>query len=143
MVEFPQTTSNLTEASTNLYELIKGRKLTIYFDNEVRLAVNRAVALEVTRGWRIAKEKASHKIDVVVALAMAALGAVQQGQQSVGFDHEFQARAARVLANAPRWSSWLREGSESGRLYGSCVEDDAREDLENEIARFKPRRGTY
>ena len=143
MVEFPQTTSNLTEASTNLYELIKGRKLTIYFDNEVRLAVNRAVALEVTRGWRIAKEKASHKIDVVVALAMAALGAVQQGQQSVGFDHEFQARAARVLANAPRGPSWMREGSGSGRLYGSCVEDDAREDLENEIARFKPRRGTY
>jgi hypothetical protein len=64
--------------------------------------VSRGVALEVARGWRIAKEKASHKIDVVVALAMAALGAVQQGQQSVGFDHKFLAHAQRVLANAPR-----------------------------------------
>jgi hypothetical protein len=41
--------------------------------------MSRAVALETTRGWHIAKEKASHKIDVVVALAMAA---VQQGQGS-------------------------------------------------------------
>jgi hypothetical protein len=38
------------------------------------------VAIETSRGWRIAKEKISHKIDVVVALAQAALGAVQGGQ---------------------------------------------------------------
>ena len=31
------------------------------------------------RGWKISKEKVSHKIDVVVALAMATLGAVQGG----------------------------------------------------------------
>jgi phage terminase large subunit-like protein len=80
MVEFPQSVPNLTESSTNLYEAIKGRNLSVYPDNEIRLAVSRAVALETSRGWRIAKEKASHKIDVVVALAMAALGAVQQGQ---------------------------------------------------------------
>ena len=78
MVEFPQTTSNLTEASTNLYELIKGANLITYADNEIRLAVNRTVAVEMSRGWRIAKEKASHKMDVVVALAQAALGAVKR-----------------------------------------------------------------
>ena len=44
----------------------------------------RAVALETSRGWRIAKEKQSHKIDVVVALAQAALGAVQLGQIRFG-----------------------------------------------------------
>ena len=140
MVEFAQSVPNLTEASTNLYEIIKGHNLVMYTDDAIRLAVNRAVALETTRGWRIAKEKASHKIDVVVALAMAALGAVQQGQQSIGFDHEFQNYAQRVLANAPRWPKWLREDSGSSRLYGSCVEDDAREDLENELARFSRRR---
>jgi hypothetical protein len=80
MVEFPQSVPNLTEASTGLYEAIKGRNILVYPDDEIRLAVNRAVALETTRGWRIAKEKQSHKIDVVVALAMASLGAVQQGQ---------------------------------------------------------------
>jgi hypothetical protein len=41
--------------------------------------VQRAIAVETPRGWRIAKEKQSHKIDVVVALGMAALGAVQGG----------------------------------------------------------------
>ena len=46
----------------------------------MRLSVSRAVAVETTRGWRIAKEKTSHKIDVVVALGMAALGAVSKGE---------------------------------------------------------------
>jgi phage terminase large subunit-like protein len=83
MEEFPQTVSNLTAASTNLYELVKGRNLAVYQDAEIRLAVQRAVALETPRGWRITKEKASHKIDIVIALAMAALGAVQVGQSSI------------------------------------------------------------
>jgi hypothetical protein len=51
--------------------------LIVYPDDDVRLAVSRCVALETTRGWRIAKEKANHKIDVVVALAQAALAVVQ------------------------------------------------------------------
>ncbi len=79
MVEVPQTPANLTEASQNLFELIKGRNLRAYADDDVRLAVQRTVAIESTRGWRIAKEKASSKIDVVVALAQAALGAVRAG----------------------------------------------------------------
>jgi hypothetical protein len=81
MVEFPQSVPNLTEASTNLYELIKGHNLTVYVDDALRLAVHRAVALETSRGWRIAKEKQAHKIDIVVALAQAALGAVKQPRE--------------------------------------------------------------
>jgi phage terminase large subunit-like protein len=77
MVEYPQSSPNLTAASQNLYELIKGGNLIAYPDAAIRLAVSRAVAIESPRGWRIAKEKQSHKIDVVVALAMAALAAVQ------------------------------------------------------------------
>jgi phage terminase large subunit-like protein len=80
MVEFAQSVPNLTEASSNVYELIKGRNLAVYPDAEMRLAVSRCVALETSRGWRIAKEKTSHKVDVVIALAMAALGAVRGGQ---------------------------------------------------------------
>ena len=105
MLEFPQSVPNLTEASTNLYEIIKGRNLITYPDDDLRLAISRCVALETTRGWRIAKEKASHKIDVVVALAQACLGAVQQGQVAAGVDHDFQQRAAtgfRALAEARR-----------------------------------------
>jgi hypothetical protein len=75
--EFPQSVPNLTEASQNLYELIKGRNLVLYADEAMRLAVSRAVAIETSRGWRIAKDKQSHKIDVVVALAMAAHAAIK------------------------------------------------------------------
>ena len=91
MVEFPQSVPNLTEASTNLYELIKGRGLAVYPDADMRLSISRAVALETSRGWRIAKEKSSHKIDVVVALAQAALGATRDQQSEppiIGFYRE-------------------------------------------------------
>jgi phage terminase large subunit-like protein len=74
--EYPQSVPNLTAASQNLYELIKGRNLQVYPDAAIRLAISRAVAIETARGWRIAKDKQSHKIDVVVALAMAAHAAV-------------------------------------------------------------------
>ena len=75
--EFPQTVPNLTAASQNLFELINGGNIVCYPDAAMRLAISRAVAVETSRGWRIAKEKQSHKIDVVVALAMAALAAVR------------------------------------------------------------------
>lgn len=77
MVEFPQSVPNLTESSTNLYELIKGRNLEAYADAAMRLAIQRCIAIESARGWRITKEKATHKIDVAVALAFSALGAVR------------------------------------------------------------------
>jgi len=86
MVEFPQSVPNLTEASTNLYEAIKGKNLLAYADDDIRLAISRCVAIENARGWRIAKEKASHKIDVIVALAQAALGAVRGGQQTQRYE---------------------------------------------------------
>ena len=75
--EYPQSSPNLTAASQNLYELVTGRNLALYPDAGMRLAVSRAVAIESPRGWRIAKEKQSHKVDVVVALAMACHAAVQ------------------------------------------------------------------
>ncbi len=77
MTEFAQSVSNLTESSTALYETIKGRNLVVYPDSDMRLAISRCVALETSRGWRIAKEKAAHRLDVIVALAMAVLGAVR------------------------------------------------------------------
>jgi hypothetical protein len=78
MVEFPQTTSNLTDASSNLFELITNGNLSAYPDDAMRLSISQAIAVETPRGWRIAKEKAKHKIDVVVALGMACHAAVKQ-----------------------------------------------------------------
>jgi phage terminase large subunit-like protein len=80
--EFPQSSSNLTAASQNLYELILDERLVVYPDDGLRLAASRAIAIETPRGWRIAKDKQSHKIDVVVALAMAAYATVQGSNQS-------------------------------------------------------------
>lgn len=83
MEEFPQSVPNLTEASTNLYELIKGANLRVYPDEDITRAIRHAVAKETPRGWKIGKEKASHKIDVVVALAQAALATVRHGQSAI------------------------------------------------------------
>lgn len=75
--EFPQSPPNLTAASQNLYDLITSNGIVLYPDAGMRLAASRAVAVETPRGWRIAKERQSHRIDVIVALAMAAHAAVQ------------------------------------------------------------------
>jgi hypothetical protein len=85
MREYPQTMDRLTALGSNLYDLIKGRGLVVYEDDAIRLAISRAVALETPRGWKITKEKTSHKIDVVVALAMASLGCVSEGQYMPSF----------------------------------------------------------
>lgn len=74
--EFPQSPANLTAASQNLFELIQSQNLVVYPDDNMRLAVSRAVAKETSRGWRISNETQSHKVDVVVALAMACHAAV-------------------------------------------------------------------
>src|SRR5437764_15166867 len=77
MREYPQSLPNLTAMSTNLYELMKGGNFIAYPDAAIRQAVQHAVAVETSRGLKIAKEKASHKIDIVVAMAMAALATVE------------------------------------------------------------------
>ncbi len=76
MVEYPQSVPNLTAMGQNLFELIKGGNLILYPDEFMRTCASHAVAIQSSRGWRIAKEKTSYKIDVIVALAMAALAAL-------------------------------------------------------------------
>jgi phage terminase large subunit-like protein len=86
--EFPQSSPRLTEAAQNLYELISGQSIVLYPDSAMRLAASRAVAVETPRGWRIAKEKQAHRIDVIVALAMAAWAAVQaQAKGESSYDY--------------------------------------------------------
>jgi hypothetical protein len=101
MIEFPQSLPNLTAMSTNLYELLKGENLIAYPDADIRLAVQRAVAVETSRGLKISKEKASHKIDVLVALAIAALGSVEKQTSTGSRLQEGYRRAALARANRP------------------------------------------
>jgi hypothetical protein len=65
--------------------LAAGTNLVAYPNATIRLAVSRAIAAETARGWRIAKDKQAHKIDVVIALAMAALAAIR-GQAEPFYD---------------------------------------------------------
>jgi phage terminase large subunit-like protein len=106
MVEFPQTTGHLTEASSNLYELVKFGNLVLYPDAVMRLAMQRSVAIESPRGWWIAKEKASHRIDVIVALAQAALGAVSEASEPAPLnisDDLLRRMATFVAPGSPAW----------------------------------------
>jgi len=75
--EFPQTVPNLTAMGQNLYDLIEFGNLKMYPDGELRKEAIMAVGKEGGRGIRIVKEKAIHKIDQIIALAMACYGAVQ------------------------------------------------------------------
>jgi phage terminase large subunit-like protein len=103
MVEFAQNTANLTAASQNLYELVQAQNLIVYPSSELRTAVSRATAVETPRGWRIGKTLASHRIDVVVALAMAAWAAVQaQGAPVFNWD-AMSDTGAPPPEPKPRW----------------------------------------
>jgi phage terminase large subunit-like protein len=123
--EFPQTIPNLTAATSNLFDLIQSRQLVLYPDPHMRLAVSRAIIVESSRGWRLDKLKQQHKIDVVVALGMAALAAVRgQGESSYDsslnwvsgpaenaeVDFQNQRMAAHVFGGGfrpgGRWNGW-------------------------------------
>jgi hypothetical protein len=75
---YAQSVPNLTEAASNLFQLVRSRTLQVYPDQEMRRSVLATVASESARGWKLAKEKQSRKIDAVVALSMACLGAVRR-----------------------------------------------------------------
>ena len=76
IIEFPQTTGNTTRMGQALFDLLNGHNLRLYPSDELRAQALHTVAVETARGWRLAKEKASHKVDAIVALAIAATAAV-------------------------------------------------------------------
>jgi hypothetical protein len=88
MQEYAQSANNLTAVAENLFTLIKGGNVLAYPDAEIRTAMSHACAVEGARGWKIAKEKQSHRIDIVVALGMAALACVKS-QGEPGYDPTF------------------------------------------------------
>ncbi len=101
MEEYPQSVPNLTAMSQNLFELIQSGNIVLYPDDELRSQAANAVAVESTRGWKIAKDKSSHKIDAVIALAMAALAAVES---SPGIDWKSVEGLGHVDGFRSKWS---------------------------------------
>jgi phage terminase large subunit-like protein len=76
--EFPQTSQNLTRMGQTLLDLLRGRNLCLYPDDEMRAQALSTVAVESPRGFRLAKEKSGKKIDLIVALSMACLAALDE-----------------------------------------------------------------
>ena len=83
MRELPQTPANLTAMASTLWEVIDGRNLRLDPADDLREHVLNAVAIETARGLKLAKEKASRKVDAAVALAMACVSAVEHGPDDV------------------------------------------------------------
>jgi phage terminase large subunit-like protein len=77
--EFPQTTASTVQMGQAIFDLVKGQNIRLYPDDELRTQALSTVAVENPRGWRIAKEKASRKIDAIVALSMACVAAMDAG----------------------------------------------------------------
>lgn len=77
MVEFVQSSGNLNEVATRLFNLITERKISFYPAPNLRQAFSNTIATESTRGWKIDKAKQSHRIDLVVALGMAVTAAMR------------------------------------------------------------------
>jgi phage terminase large subunit-like protein len=75
--EFPQTVANTTRMGQQLFDLLNGQNLRLYRAADLRQQALQTVAIETPRGFRIAKEKASRKIDGIVALAMSCVAAVE------------------------------------------------------------------
>jgi phage terminase large subunit-like protein len=76
ITEFPQSPPHLTRMAQALFELLTGHNLALYDAPELRAHALNAVCVESSRGLRLAKEKSSRKIDGLVALAMAAVAAL-------------------------------------------------------------------
>jgi phage terminase large subunit-like protein len=71
VVEFPQTVDRLTAMGSTLWELINGRTLEVYVDERLRAHAMATVARETPRGFRIVKDAAKKKIDLIIASGMA------------------------------------------------------------------------
>jgi len=63
-----------------LFDLLNGQKLLLYHAEDLRRQAMNTVAIESPRGWRIAKEKSSKKIDAISALATACCAAIERGK---------------------------------------------------------------
>jgi hypothetical protein len=77
--EFPQTQANTTRMGQALFDLLNGRNLRLYASPDLRQQALNTVAVESGRGFRVAKERASRKVDAIVALAMACVAALDDG----------------------------------------------------------------
>ena len=128
VTELPQT-SGRVESDQGLYDGISARSVRHYNDPELNEAVKNAVALETPRGFRLAKEKTSKKIDAAVALSMSHYGSLKEKGQGGGFDviplprgwfgnDDWVEEGDLSQASIPELLKMQREARESGETIG-------------------------
>ena len=83
VIELAQNAGRV-EADQALYDAVIGRTIRHYNDPQLNDALRNAIAIETVRGFRLAKERASMKIDAAVALSMANHGAVKWAASDPG-----------------------------------------------------------
>ena len=76
-IEMPQTAQRV-ESDTALFNAIVSGSIRHYKNNDLDEAVRNAIIQETPRGMRIAKEKATNKIDALIALSMAHHAAITE-----------------------------------------------------------------
>ena len=110
--EYPQTTGNTTAMGQALWEVLLGRNISLYPAEDMRVQAMNTVGVETPRGWRIAKEKASRKIDSIVALAMAVIAALDtRAMPSAAGSTEH----VSVMSRARQPSGWLGTITDTSR----------------------------
>ncbi len=127
--EYPQTVGNTTAMGQALWDLISGRNLKVYPAEDLKTQALGTAAVETPRGWRIAKEKASRKIDSMVALAMACVAAlnVRGSPSRVGATTLVdQGRAATRTHGSGGWLGALKTVRAMGARRGRSEEEDPR-----------------
>ena len=85
MEEFPQTTPNMTKASQDYYDIYNKNAMVAYPSEEIKQQLKFAQAKETQRGFLLVKDKGktkNHKIDFVIADAMAVHGAIRNGGEA-------------------------------------------------------------
>jgi phage terminase large subunit-like protein len=78
VTEFLQTPANLTKMTGLLLDVLQSRSLVLYPSDELAEQAGNAVIEDTTRGYKLAKVKASAKVDAIVALAMAVTTVLEQ-----------------------------------------------------------------
>jgi hypothetical protein len=87
--ELTQNPANLTAMAQTLYDLFRTERFVTFPDSKLRETITRTVFEEKSGGLRFAKHQ-SIKIDLTVALSMAALAATQR-HQTVDLIHKYRA----------------------------------------------------
>lgn len=85
MVEFPMTNERTVPASARLYEAVTSRRIVHDGDPILSAHVGAGVVRDTERGWRLAKGKATRKIDALIAL-MIAFSSADRPAESFGME---------------------------------------------------------